>query len=135
MVEKYYPADFNQQERIGLEHQLNHFVAEVSNSGDLKNIATLAELCRCLVYTGHHRVFNLIDILLCLLVTLPISTASAEWVFSSLKIIKMRLRNKMDDDYLANRLLIHIEGEIIGNYTYDDIITDFKDLKERKVEF
>jgi hypothetical protein len=135
MVEKYYPADFNQQERIGLEHQLNHFVAEVSNSGDLKNIATLAEPCRCLVYTGHHRVFNLIDILLRLLVTLPVSTASAEWVFSSLKIIKTRLRNKMDDDYLANRLLIHIEGEIIGNYTYDDIITDFKDLKERKVEF
>jgi hypothetical protein len=29
-------ADFNQQERIGLEHQLNHFVDEVSNSGDLK---------------------------------------------------------------------------------------------------
>jgi hypothetical protein len=37
----------------------------------------------------------------------------------------------MDDDYLANSLLTHIEGEIIGNYTYDDIITDFKDLKER----
>jgi hypothetical protein len=31
MEEKYYLADFNQQERIGLEHQLNHFVAEVSN--------------------------------------------------------------------------------------------------------
>uniref|UniRef100_A0A0A8Y9R8 Uncharacterized protein n=1 Tax=Arundo donax TaxID=35708 RepID=A0A0A8Y9R8_ARUDO len=26
MVEKYYPADFSQQERIGLEHQLDHFL-------------------------------------------------------------------------------------------------------------
>jgi hypothetical protein len=34
MVEKYYPADFNQNERIGLEHQLSHFVVEVSNSED-----------------------------------------------------------------------------------------------------
>jgi hypothetical protein len=24
MVEKYYPADFNQQERLGLEYQLNY---------------------------------------------------------------------------------------------------------------
>jgi hypothetical protein len=30
-------------------------------------------------------------------------------------------------------LLIHIEGEIVGNYTYDDIINDVKDLKERIV--
>jgi hypothetical protein len=37
----------------------------------------------------------------------------------------------MDDEYLANSLLIHIEGEIIGNYTYDDIITNFKDMKKR----
>jgi hypothetical protein len=102
MVEKYYPAYFNQTERIGLEHQLSHFVVEVSNSEDLKNIATLAELCRCLVSTGRHRVFNLIDKLFRLLVTLPVSTASAERAFSCLKIIKTRLRNKMEDNYLAN---------------------------------
>jgi hypothetical protein len=77
MVEKYYPADFIQQEMIGLKYQLNHFVAEVSNYEDLKNIATLIELCQCLVYTVRHRVFNLIDRLFHLLVTLPVSTASA----------------------------------------------------------
>jgi hypothetical protein len=135
MVEKYYPADFNQNERIGLEHQLSHFVVEVSNSEDLKNIATLAELCRCLVSTGRHRVFNLIDKLFRLLVTLPVSTASAERAFSCLKIIKTRLCNKMEDNYLANSLLIHIEGEIMRNYTYNDIVNEFKDVKERKVEF
>jgi hypothetical protein len=77
MVEKYYPADFNQNERIGLEHQLSHFVVEVSNSGDLKNIGILAELCRCLISTGRHKVFNLIDRPFRLLVTLPVSTTSA----------------------------------------------------------
>ena len=49
MVEKYYPADFNQQERLGLETQLNHFVIDASSSEELKNITTIAELCRCLV--------------------------------------------------------------------------------------
>jgi hypothetical protein len=74
----------------------------------------------------------LIDRLLCLLVILTVSTTSAEQTFSSLKIIKTRQHNKMDDDYLANSLLIHIEGEIIENYTNDDIITDFKDMEEKK---
>jgi hypothetical protein len=57
--------------------------------------------------------FNTIDRLLPLLLTVPVSTASAERVFFSiLKIIKTRLRNKMEDEFLANSLLIHIEGEI-----------------------
>jgi hypothetical protein len=77
----------------------------------------------------------LIDRLFCLLVTLSVSTTSAEHAFSSLKIIKTRLRNKMETDYLDNSLLIHIEGEIMRNYTYNDIVNEFKDLKERKVKF
>jgi hypothetical protein len=78
LIEKYYPADFNQQERIGLEYQLNYFVVEVSTSDDLKNIATLAELCQWLIHTGCHIVFHLIDRFLRLLLTLPISTSSAK---------------------------------------------------------
>ena len=135
MVEKYYPADFNQQEKLRLEYQLKHFVVDASNSEELKNIATIAELCRCLVATGRHRTSNMIDRLLWLLLTLPVSTASAERVFSILKITKTRLRNKMEDEFLANNLVVHIEGEIARDYSYEDIITDFQNLKKRKVDF
>ena len=76
----------------------------------------------------------MVDRLICLLVTLPVSTASAERAFSILKILKTRLRNKMDDGYLANSLLVHVEGETVGNYTYEDIITDFKDMKDRRAD-
>jgi hypothetical protein len=113
LVEKYYPADFNQQERIGLEYQLNYFVVEVSTSDDLKKIATLAELCRCLIHTGRHKVFHLIDRFLRLLLTLPVSISSAERAFFALKIIKTRLRNKMEDDFLTNSMIVHIEGECL----------------------
>ena len=135
MVEKYYPADFNQQEKLRLEYQLKHFVVDASNSEELKNIATIAELCRCLVATGCHRTSNMIDRLLRLLLTLPVSTTSVERVFSILKITKTRLRNKMEDEFLANNLVVHIEGEIARDYSYEDIITDFRNLKKRKVDF
>jgi len=132
MVGKYYPADFTQQDMIGLEHQLNHFAHDASNSEDLKKIPTLTALCRCLVVTGRHMIYNLLDRLLRLLITLPVSTASAESAFSSLKIIKTRLRNKMEDDYLANSLLVQVEREIAAQYSYEDIMADFKARKNRR---
>jgi hypothetical protein len=41
MVEQYYPAVFNQQERLRLKYQLKYFVVDASNSEELKNIATI----------------------------------------------------------------------------------------------
>ncbi|XP_044440631.1 uncharacterized protein [Triticum aestivum] len=45
---------------------------------------------------GRHSIYNLVDRLLRLLLALPVSTASAERAFSTLKIIKTRLRNTME---------------------------------------
>ena len=120
--------------RTMLASQLNHFVVDASNDEELKKISTLVDLCRCLVETGRHTIYNLIDRLLRLLITLPVSTASAEHAFSSMKIIKTRLRNKMEDDYLANNLLVNIEGGILETYTYEDVIADFRSKKNRKAD-
>jgi hypothetical protein len=132
MVEKYYPADFTQQERYGLELQLNRFVVDAKNSEELRKPATIASLCRCLVETGRDRIYNWLDRLLRLLVTLPVSTATAERAFSSLKIIKSRLRNRMEDDFLADSMLLQIEREIASKISYEDIIADFKATKNRR---
>jgi hypothetical protein len=133
MVKKYYPADFP-QDIYGLQQQLKHFVLDASKDEELKKISTLIDLCRCLVETGRHIIYNLIDRLLRLLITLPVSTASAERVFSILKIIKTRLRNKMEDDNLANNMLVHIEGAILDDYKYDDVIFYFKSIKDRAAD-
>ncbi|XP_074561276.1 uncharacterized protein LOC141817538, partial [Curcuma longa] len=134
MVEKYYPEDFSLQDRYVLENQLNHFVLDISQDAELRKIGTITELCRCLVETSRHTAYNLVDRLLRLLVTLPVSTASAERAFSALKIIKTRLRSKMEDEFLSNSLLVYIEGGIAEKYDYDDIIQDFKNLKTRRAD-
>ncbi|XP_066361458.1 uncharacterized protein [Miscanthus floridulus] len=69
------------------------------------------------------------------MIGLELSTATAERIFSVLKIVKTRLRNKIEDQYLANSLLVQVEGEIVEHYTYDDIISDFKDMKNRRADF
>ena len=133
VVKKYYPADFA-QDIYGLQQQLKHFVADASKDEELKNISTLIDLCRCLVETGRLTIYNLIDRLLRLLITLPVSTATAERAFSSMKIIKTRLRNKMEDDNLTNQMLINIEGGILENYSYDDVIEYFRKTKNRSAD-
>jgi hypothetical protein len=67
-----------------------------------------------------------------LLVSLPVSTATVELIFSVSKIVKARLHNKIEDLYLANSLLVQVKGEIV---THDDIISYFKDLKNRRADF
>jgi len=117
-----------------LEQQLKHFVVDASTDKELKNVSTLTNLCRCLVESGRNSIYNLIDRLLRLLVTLPVSTASAERAFSTLKIIKTRLRNKMEDDFLANSLLVNIEREITEKYSYDDVLEHFAGVKNRRAD-
>ncbi|KAK9726075.1 hypothetical protein RND81_05G188400 [Saponaria officinalis] len=75
----------------------------------LRNLSTLQELCQCLAETGKSDVYFLIDRLIRLVLTLPVSTATTERAFSGMKIMKTRLRNKMEDDFLTDSLVIYIE--------------------------
>ena len=47
-----------------------------------------------------------------------------------MKIVKTRLRNKMEDDFLSNCLLVYIEKEIAEKFSLDSLVDDFRDLKE-----
>lgn len=57
-----------------------------------------------------------------------------ERAFSVIKIVKTRLRNRMEDDFLANYLIVYIEKEIAERFTIDMIIDDFYSMKERRAQ-
>ena len=82
--------------------------------------------------TNKSEVYCLIDRLIRLILTRPISTTTTERSFSEMKIMKTRLRNKMEDKFLANSMVIYIEREIGESFSFDSIIDDFKSLKERR---
>ena len=52
-----------------------------------------------------------------------------------MNIIKNRLRNKMEDDFLMDSMILYIEKEIAAKFGTESIIDDFQDLKERRVPF
>ncbi|KAL4131914.1 hypothetical protein QTP88_009146 [Uroleucon formosanum] len=79
--------------------------------------------------------FPNISIALRILLTLPITTASAERSFSKLKIIKNYLRTTMVQERLSDLAIISIERDLCENIDYNDIIEKFAEIKARKINF
>ncbi|KAH1113489.1 hypothetical protein J1N35_006867 [Gossypium stocksii] len=132
LVNKFYPEDFSQQEKERLPYELKHYELDVCKHPNLRKISTLFELCRSLVESGKSVMYPLVDRLIRLILTLPVSTVSSERAFSVMKIVKTRLRNKMEDDFLSS-LVVYIEKEIAEKFDVNEIIDDFSEVKDRRL--
>ena len=74
----------------------------------------------------------MIDRLIRLVLTLPVSTATTERAFSALKLLKIRLRNRMEDELLADNMIVYIKKEISRNFTIEMIINEFYSMKNHR---
>ncbi|XP_075636666.1 uncharacterized protein LOC142608893 [Castanea sativa] len=93
LAENYYPQDFAKKEICLLKRQLQHYELNVTKHPDFQNMSTISELCRGLEISGKSKFYHLIDRLIRLVLTLPVSTATTERVFSAMKLLKTRFRN------------------------------------------
>ncbi|XP_022830235.1 zinc finger MYM-type protein 1-like [Spodoptera litura] len=75
-----------------------------------------------------------ITIALRIMLTMPVTVASAERSFSKLKLIKNYLRSTMSQERLTNLATISIEEAILDHIDIHEIIKDFANKKARKVE-
>ncbi|KAK2654057.1 hypothetical protein Ddye_013913 [Dipteronia dyeriana] len=120
LVNKFYPHDFADHEKLQLKIQLQHYEYNVVQHSEFKSLLNLSSLCQCIIV---------------LVLTLPVSTATTERLFPAKRIVKTRLCNKMDDDFFTNSLIMYIEREIAEKLNIYSIIDDFRDPKERRVPF
>ena len=67
--------------------------------------------------------------------TLLVSIAITKRAFSAMKVVKTNFRNKIENDFLTNSLMLYIENDIVSTFSLDSIINDFEDLKEYQVPF
>jgi hypothetical protein len=56
LVEKFYPQDFTEQEKIILRFQLDHYRLDVSKHSYFQNMSTLSELCKGLAISGKSKI-------------------------------------------------------------------------------
>ena len=125
LAENYYPQDFTEQKICFLKHQLQHYELDVTKHPNFQNMGTISELCRGLEILGKSKFYHLIDRLIRLVLTLPISTTTTKRAFLAMKLLKKRLRNRMEDELLADNMIVYIEKEIGGNFTIEMIMDEF----------
>ena len=97
-------------------------------------MSTLSELCQGLVKTKRSQRYHLIDRLIRLILTLPVSTKNTKRAFSAMKLVKTALRNKMENEFLADSMIVYIEKEFADNINSDVITTYFNFLKNRRAQ-
>ena len=49
-----------------------------------------------------------------------------------MKLLKTRLRNRMEDKLLANNMIVYIDEEIARNFTVEMIMDEFYSMKNRR---
>ncbi|XP_029348594.1 zinc finger MYM-type protein 1-like [Acyrthosiphon pisum] len=77
-------------------------------------------------------IFPTIKSLISILASLPISTASAERSFSTLRRLKTWLRSRMGEHRLTGLALLHTHKDIIVNI--EEVINRFANEKKRNVQ-
>ncbi|KAJ4758267.1 zinc finger MYM-type-like protein [Rhynchospora pubera] len=132
LAKRYYPTDFTDQDRARLSGQLPHYEFDVRSHPSLQISKSLADLTHRLAETGKCTIYPMVDRLLRLIMTLPVSTATTERAFSAMKLIKTALRNRMGEDYLRDYMIVYIEKEIAKKFNADEIIDTFDFLGSRR---
>ena len=69
-----------------------------------------------------------------ILEVLPVTTATVERSFSSMKLIKTRLRSRLGEETLEHATRICIEGpQQLSDGTLEHIIEEYKNIKKQKI--
>lgn len=68
-----------------------------------------------------------------ILLTIPVTVASAERSFSKLKLLKSYLRSTMTQERLSGLALIAIENDILENVSYEELIEEFIPRNARRM--
>ncbi|XP_075634220.1 uncharacterized protein LOC142606769 [Castanea sativa] len=70
-----------------------------------------------------------------ILLTIPVTVASAERSFSKLKLIKSYLRSTMSQERLSGLAILSIENEMLAELECKNLISNFASQKARKINF
>lgn len=68
-----------------------------------------------------------------ILLTIPVTVASAERSFSKLKLLKSYLRSTMTQERLSGLALIAIENDILENVSYEELIEELISRNARRM--
>ncbi|XP_037478059.1 uncharacterized protein LOC119355371 [Triticum dicoccoides] len=129
---KHYPDNFNHKDMVTLEHELGIYIDNILHDTRFSSLEKIGHLAKLMVDTRKHLSYPLVYRLLKLALTLPVATGTVERCFSSTKIVKNALRNRIGDDYLSHSLICFVEKGLLDEITNEVIVDRFHKMKDRR---
>jgi hypothetical protein len=90
---QFYPRDFSSSKLMILSDQLDNYIFDVRSNIEFSKLEGICDLSQKMVETKKNGVYPLVYLLVSLALTLPVATATVERAFSTMKIVKNRLRS------------------------------------------
>ncbi|GFX69081.1 zinc finger MYM-type protein 1 [Trichonephila clavipes] len=106
---------------------------QLLKTNSLDSINDTKQLIQYILENNLEEIYPNVYITIRIMLTVPVSTASAERSFSKLKLIKTYLRSTMSQERLSALSVLSIEAEIAASVSYDIILKKFSEAKSRKV--
>ncbi|XP_035690920.1 zinc finger MYM-type protein 1-like [Branchiostoma floridae] len=95
---------------------------------EVKKVTSIRTICSAMTTASHRSTFTQTHKLLRLYLTVPITSATSERAFSSLKRLLTYLRSTMTEQRLNNCMLMHVHKDIVDDMDLSDIAADFASL-------
>jgi hypothetical protein len=106
---KSYPDDFDSTQLKNLCHEFHIYIDNVRADESFAILNTISELAKMMVATNKDEYFSLVYRLLKLVLILPIATSSVKRCFSTMKIVKTILRNRIGDEFMNDCIICFVE--------------------------
>jgi hypothetical protein len=126
---EFYPDDFDSDKLDGLGLELVTFIDNVRADIRFDNLNMISDLAKLMVQTNMQINFPLIYQLLKVVLILSVATTSVERCFSAMNVVKKKLHNKMDDQFMSDCLICYMEKDIFSTISNDAVIDLFKKMK------
>lgn len=128
----HYPRDFSEAEIMILSDELDTYIVDVRSNNLFCQIHGVSGLAKKMVETGKSVVYPLVYLLITLALVLLVATATVERAFSSMRIIKSRLRNRMGDLLLNDCLVSYIEKDLFDLVDVEAVMQRYQRMRDHR---
>ena len=127
-------SEINSEELVMEVNRLRRFVKSMTERGVYIESWNVVNLLQLIAHRKLHETVPNLIIAIRINLTLAVSVASCEWIFSKLKLIKCKtyLRSTMGQNRLKNLAILSIEREQTESLDFDEVIDQFASTKTRK---
>ena len=114
-----------------LDNQLEIYIHDMQSIEEFSTFRGIGQIVENMVEMKKNVSYPLVYSLVTLALILLVATTTVERVFSTMNIIKNRLRNQIGDQWINDCLVTYIEKDIFKTIKCEEIMQWFQNMKNR----